>query len=148
MNLQLVNMSTNTQVFLDANVLVYAFDETSDYHKGTVACIQQLLDDGVTLCTSHHVIEEVLHIVRRISDVKASVVTTKISSIPNLVLVEPDATIAFAVRYAKLSDKLQMGINDALLLQLILDAGIGTLFSYDKQFINCAKQVKISHVLA
>lgn len=134
---------TSSPVFLDANVLIYALDETSEHYAITVAHIQQLLNDNVTLCTSHHVIEEVLHIARKVSSTEASVIVGEISKIPGLTLVEPDATLAFAERYAALSDELHMGINDALLLQLMLDAGIDQLFSYDKQFLGRAAKVGV-----
>ncbi len=146
MSLPPANIIISSQVFLDANVLVYALDKTSEKHARTVAYIQQLLDAGVLLCTSHHVIEEVLHIARKISDYDASEVVEEISKIPDLVLVEPDATIEFAGRYAILSDELSMGVNDALLLQLMLDADISRLFSYDKQFVNKAAQLHIEHI--
>ena len=136
----------SSQVFLDANVLVYALDETSDQYDAVVVIVQRLLDEGVTLCSSHHVIEEVLHIVRKLSDVTAEEVVREIDKIPGLVLIEPDALLAFAERYAALSDKLRMGINDALLLQLMLDAGITQLFSYDKQFVNRAAELGIKPV--
>jgi predicted nucleic acid-binding protein len=139
---------TSSPVFLDANALVYALDETSNQYEKVVALIQGLLDKGVTLCTSHHVIEEVLHIARRVSNVGAGDVVKEISKIPGLVLVEPDAMLAFAERYAALSDRLHMGVNDALLLQLMLDAGITRLFTYDKQFMSRAKELGIELVTA
>ena len=61
-------------------------------------------------------------------------------------LVEPDAVLAFAERYAALSDTLHVGVNDALLLQLMLDAGISKLFSYDKQLMNCASKLNIEAI--
>jgi predicted nucleic acid-binding protein len=134
---------SSSQVFLDANTLIYALDETSEQYTTVVAIVQQLLDEGVTLCTSHHVIEEVLHIVRKIGSTTAREVIKEIGKIPGLVLVEPDAVLAFAERYATLSDKLRMGVNDALILQLILDAGITQLFSYDKQFVDRAARLGI-----
>ena len=137
---------TSPPVFLDANVLVYALDESGDFYTNTVACIQQLLDDGAVLCTSHHVIEEVVHIARRVSGVAASEVVEEIDKLPGLTLVEPDATIDFAKRFASLVDRTGMGVNDALLLQLLLDAGIRRLFSYDKQFTQRAVQVGIQLV--
>jgi predicted nucleic acid-binding protein len=140
-------MMASLQVFLDANVLVYALDETSERYPDVVARIQRFLDERVTLCTSHHVIEEVVHIAHKVSDTSASEVVKEIRKIPDLVLVEPDATLAFAERYAVLSDKLQMGVNDALLLQLMIDAGIAQLFSYDKQFVNRAASLGIEQVI-
>jgi predicted nucleic acid-binding protein len=139
-------MKTNSQVFLDANILIYSLDETSEYYSDTVTAIQKLLDKETTLCTSHHVIEEVLYITRKISSIAASEVIKEISKIPNLVLIEPDATLGFAKRYAKLSDEFNLGINDALLLQLMIDAGINSLFSYDKKFINKAIKLGIKKV--
>jgi len=111
-----------------------------------VNLIQQLLDNGVTLCTSHHVIEEVLHIARKINKTSATEVIKEIAKIPDLVLIEPDAVLAFAERYAALSDKYNLGINDALLLQLIIDAGIGRLLSYDKQFVVKATSLGVEQV--
>lgn len=140
-------MTTSAQVFLDANVLVYALDETNARYADVVTHIQRLLDEGVTLCTSHHVIEEVLHIARTIGSTTASEVVKEVGNIPTLVLIEPDATLAFAERYAVLSDKMNMGVNDALLLQLMLDAGIVRLFSHDKQFISRAASLGIEQVV-
>ena len=127
-------MTTDQQVFLDANALIYALDETNERYTSVVNLIQHLLDNGVTLCSSHHVIEEVLHIARKISKSSATEVIQEIAKIPDLVLIEPDAVLIFAERYAVLSDKYNLGINDALLLQLMIDAGIDRLLSYDKQF--------------
>jgi predicted nucleic acid-binding protein len=140
-------MMASSQVFLDANAIVYALDETSDRYTEVVALIQRLLNEGVTLCTSHHVIEEVVYIARKVSSGTASEIVNEIGKIPDLVLVEPDAVLAFAERYAALSDRLQMGVNDALLLQLMLDAGVTRLFSYDKQFLNRAANLDIEQVI-
>lgn len=137
---------TNSPVFLDANVVIYALDKTSEQHSGAIIFIQQLLDENVTLCTSHHVIEEVMHIARKIGNTNASKVVEEIGKIPGLVLIEPDAVLAFAERYAKLSDRLHMGVNDALLLQLMLDAGITHLLTYDKQFASRALDLGIMQV--
>ena len=139
---------TNSQVFLDANTLVYALDSTSDQNPAVVSTIQRLLDEGATLCTSHHVIEEVLHIVRKISRDAGQVskAVKEINKIPNLVLIEPDANLDFAKRYIVLVETLKMGVNDALLLQLMLDAGITRLLSYDKHFKNCAAKLRIEQV--
>jgi predicted nucleic acid-binding protein len=135
----------NTVVFLDANVLVYALDKTSKQHADVVEAIQKLLDEKMTLCTSHHVIEEVLHIVQRIpqSGTTLSKVIEEISKIPDLTLIEPAANIDFARRYAVLSQNLNLGVNDALILQLMLDSGITSVFSYDKKLL---KQAVLLHI--
>lgn len=136
-------MTASSQVFLDANALIYALDETNDRYEEVVALVQQFLDEDVTLCTSHHVIEEVVHVARKIGVASASEVVKEIGKIPGLVLIEPDALLAFAERYAKLSDVQHMGVNDALLLQLMIDAGIKRLLSYDRQFLNRASALGI-----
>jgi predicted nucleic acid-binding protein len=141
-------MANSSPVFLDANVLVYALDQTSEPYAKTVEAVRQLLSEAVPLCTSHHVIEEVLHVVSKLpqSGVTSSQVIEEIGLIPNLVLIEPAADLDFARRYAALSERLNMGVNDALLLQLMVDAGIRRLFSYDKKFINRASVMDIEPV--
>ena len=118
-------------VFLDANVLIYALDKTSEQYDDVVEAIQKLLSEKAALCTSHHVIEEVLHIVQRIpqNNTSLSKVVEEISGIPDLILIEPSATIDFAKRYADLSQQLNLGVNDALILQLMIDSGITRVFS-------------------
>ena len=141
-------MISSSQVFLDANAIVYALDQTSDKFNQTVAIIQRLIDEGVTLCTSHHVIEEVLHVVIKINKtVSASQVVDEINKIPDLTLIEPSAQIDFAKKYALLSDKYQLGINDALILELMLDSGINRLLSFDKKMIRQAQTLGIEQVL-
>ena len=131
-------------VLLDANVIIYYLDETAEKNAETVCLLQNLIDEQEQLVTSHHVIEEVLFVLSKIQPgadlVKA---VHRISEIPGIILAEPSPNLAFAERYAALREKLQMGINDALILQLMLDAGITTLFSYDKQFISRATDLGI-----
>ena len=124
-------------VLLDSNVLVYYLDETADYHSDVIKKLQELVDNQEQLITSHHILEEVLFILSKY-DVTADLekAVEMISAIPELLLIEPSPHIDFAKRYAILSKRLNMGLNDALLLQLMLDAGIGQLFSYDKKFMN------------
>ncbi len=138
----------NLVVFLDANVLVYSLDKTSEQHSEAVEVIQRLLVERTVLCTSHHVIEEVLHIVQRIpqSNTSLSRVVEEINKIPDLTLIEPATNIEFARRYALLSQKLNAGVNDALILQLMLDSGISRLFSYDKKLLKQAKSLGIEQV--
>ena len=136
-------------VFLDANVLVYSLDKTSEQHDESVEIIQKLLSENAVLCTSHHVIEEVLHIVQKIprSNTTLGEVVEEINRIPGLTLIEPAANIEFARRYAALSHKLNSGVNDALILQLMLDSGIARLFSYDKQLLKQAGTLGIDSVI-
>lgn len=133
-------------VFLDANVIIYAIDKTSVYHKATVSSIQQLLNNGDTLCSSHHVIEEVVYIAKKLGETNTTKVIQEIAKLPDLILVEPNATMDFATRYCKLRDKHNLGVNDSLLLQLMLDGGIKWLFSYDKKFISSAKILGIKNL--
>ena len=131
-------------VLLDANVIIYYLDETAEKNAETVCLLQSLIDEQEQLVTSHHVIEEVLFALSKIQpDADLVKAVHRISEIPGIILAEPSPNLAFAERYAALREKLQMGINDALILQLMLDAGITTLFSYDKQFVSRANDLGI-----
>lgn len=134
-------------VLIDVNVLIYYLDETAKNHKLTVACLQKLVDDQEQLVSSHHVIEEVLFVLSRITPgANLARAVERISEIPGIILVEPSPHIEFAKRYAILCEELHMGVNDALLLQLMLDGGIKRLFSYDKRFLKRAAQLNIEQV--
>jgi predicted nucleic acid-binding protein len=135
-------MKNSSQIFLDANVLIYTLDQTSEYFSKTVPLIQRLLLEGCELCTSHHVIEEVFHVARK-AGTRPTDVIKEIAKIPNLTLIEPDADLSFAKRYAKLSVEHNLDINDALLLQLIIDAEIATIFTYDKKLARRSEELGI-----
>ena len=135
-------------VLLDANILVYYLDESADSHKATIGQLQRLVDDQEQLVTSHHIIEEVLFVLSKYES-KPSLrkAVVQIGKIPGLILVEPSPNIEFSERYAILSEKLNMGVNDALLLQLMIDADINRLLSYDKQFVHKAYTLGIEQVI-
>ncbi len=134
-------------VLLDANVLVYYLDETSDNHALTIDLLQGLVDNDEQLVTSHHIIEEVIFILSKIdSDVDLTKIVEKISKLPSLILAEPSPSIDFAMRYVHLSKKLKSGVNDALILQLILDAGITKMFTFDKKLQKDALALNIEQV--
>src|ERR1700730_7542518 len=126
-------------VLLDANILIYYLDETATNHEKVVQKLQDLVDDEEQLVTSHHILEEVLFVLSKY-DPSANLekAVERISAIPELLLIEPSPQIEFAKRYVALVKQLNMGINDSLLLQLMLDAGISRLFSFDKKFIERA----------
>ncbi len=135
-------------ILLDANVLIYYLDETSDNHTPTINLLQKLIDDDEQLVTSHHIIEEVLFILSKIdSDIDLTRVVEKISKLPTLILVEPSPSIDFAMRYAQLSQKLKVGVNDTLILQLILDANITKMFTFDKKLQQNAQVLNIEQVI-
>jgi len=134
-------------VLLDANVLVYYLDETSDNHAQTIGLLQKLVDDDEQLVTSHRIIEEVLFVLSKLSpDTDFVRAVKRITKLPGLILVEPSPSIDFALRFAALSQKLNTGVNDALILQLMLDAGIAKLFSYDKKLLKQAHALHIEPI--
>lgn len=120
-------------MLLDANILIYYLDETAEKNLETVHLLQDLVDEQEQLVTSRHVIEEVLFVLSKIYP-EADLVKAvhRIGEIPGLILVEPSPHLGFAERYATSRDQQKMGVNDALLLQLMLDTDISHLFSYDK----------------
>ncbi len=135
-------------VFLDANVLIYYLDDTAEKNIATVRQLQKIIDEQEQIVTSHHVIEEVLFVISKIQpDINLGKVVQRISEIPGIILVEPSPNLVFAERYSRLSSDLKLGINDALLLQLMIDAAITKLFSYDKQFVSKAIQLGINKLI-
>ncbi|MBI2589136.1 type II toxin-antitoxin system VapC family toxin [Candidatus Saccharibacteria bacterium] len=138
-------MNKPASVFLDANVLIYFLDETARQHTVTISNLQNLVDKQAQLYTSHHVIEEVLFIVSKLASSKAvvTVAIKQIAKLPGLLLVEPATDLQFALRYVELWQKTSLGINDALLLQLIIDGSIGQIFSFDAALLRQAKKFGI-----
>lgn len=136
-------------VFLDANAIIYVLDATSEFYDQTVALFQKLLGDDTELCTSHHVLEEVIYVASKSTGGKTTPteVVDEIAKIPGLILIEPAAKIDFVVRYADLYQSHKLGVNDALLLQLMLDGGLTQLFSYDKQFVAKAAKLGITSII-
>jgi predicted nucleic acid-binding protein len=129
-------------ILLDANVLIYFLDETSDFHPYVLGKLQEIEDEQEQIVTSHHIIEEVLFILSKVQlDSKLNLAIDKISNIPGIILAEPSASIDFARRYALLSKKHKLGINDALILQLMLDANISHLYSYDNKLTESAHRL-------
>ena len=51
MNLHQINMKSKSAVFLDANVLIYALDMTSEQHGEVVFLIQSFLNESEIICT-------------------------------------------------------------------------------------------------
>jgi len=123
-------------------------DETADNHGLTIQRLQKLEDDQEQLVTSHHIVEEVLFVLSKLDPGADLVkVVAKISKLPGLILVEPSPNMGFAGRYSALSQKLKLGVNDALIMQLMIDASITKLFSYDKQFVNQAAKLNIGQAV-
>jgi predicted nucleic acid-binding protein len=134
-------------VLLDANVLVYYLDETSDNHVLTIDLLQKLVDNDEQLVTSHHIIEEVLFVLSKIDfGIDLTKIVEKISKLPNVILAEPSPSIDFATRYTQLSKRLKAGVNDSLILQLALDAGITKIFTFDKKLKMDALALNIEQV--
>ena len=135
-------------ILLDANVLIYYLDETSEFYSITVNLLQELINNQEQLVTSSHIIEEVLFIFSRLMpDVNLSKVVDKIAQLPNITMIEPSPSIDFSKHYAELSKKLKIGINDALILQLMLDANITKLFSFDKKLSNKSRNLGIEQII-
>lgn len=142
-------MIDENTIFIDANAIIYALDKTNELYEHAVKIIQKLQEKEAIICTSHHVIEEVLHIVQRIPHIDSTLSDTveEIAKIPNLLLIEPGANLDFAKRFAVLSQNFYLEVNDALILQLILDTNITKLFSYDQKLIKSAAKLNISNIM-
>lgn len=135
-------------VFLDANALVYFLDETAELHATTVSLLQNLVNDKAELYTSHHVIEEVLFIVNKLAGEPAALDITvrKISGLPGIELLEPETDLKFESRYIKLVHRAKLGVNDALLIQIMLDAGLRRICSFDTDLLKRTRHLGIQAV--
>lgn len=140
--------SSSDAVFVDANVLIYFLDASSMQHQEVIATLELLVNGGAQLYTSHHVLEEVLYIVSRLSSDATDVESAlkQIATLPAIRLIEPPADFKFAFAYTRLYRKTQVGINDTLLLQLMRDTHITQLFSYDMKMLAQAKSLGIQSV--
>jgi predicted nucleic acid-binding protein len=135
----------NGVVFLDANVLLYYLDSGSPHHTQTEDTLSHLIEVGAALCTSHHALEEVLHVTLQVFGVEAVADALEdISKIPGLYLMEPMADFAFAQRYTKLLESVNIGLNDCLILQLMLDNDITDLYTYDEKLARAATALNLS----
>ncbi len=134
-------------VFLDANVLAYYLDEDADQHKETVTTLQKFIDSGAELFSSHHAIEETLHVFYALTHDKtfALEAAERISDMP-IELVESDASSDFTLRYLHLFQTTNVGLNDCLLLQLIIDNDIDVIYTYDEKLGRTATTFSISRI--
>lgn len=134
-------------VFLDANVLAYYLDEDADQHRETVKTLQKLIDSNAELFSSHHAIEETLHVFYALTREKAFALQAakRISTLP-IRLIEPDASSDFTLRYLHLFQATNVGLNDCLLLQLMLDNKITHLYTYDEKLARAATTLNIRSI--
>lgn len=132
-------------VFLDANVLLYYIDASSPHHQSVVETLTSLIEAGTKLHTSHHALEEVLHVTLSVFGTDAvRGALNDISAIPGLLLIEPAPVFEFAERYTTLLATTNVGLNDCLLLQLMLDNNITHLYTYDQKLAAAATALNIS----
>lgn len=134
-------------VFLDANVLLYYLDTSSPHHLQVLETLTQLIEVGTQLHTSHHTLEEVLHVTLNVfgaANVRGAL--DDISAIPSLTLIEPAPDFEFAERYTKLLESVNVGLNDCLILQLMLDNDITHLYTYDEKLARATNTLNISNI--
>ena len=136
------------EVFLDANVLLHYLDNSSTHHKQVQQQIVLYMEENRTLYTSHHVLEEVLHITASVFGVDSlQQALNDIAAISHIEFIEPAPTIDFAHRYIHLRDSANIGLNDCLLLQLMLDNDIALLYTYDQKLAAAAQTLGIHPAL-
>ncbi len=144
----MIDRTAQQTVFLDANVLIYYLDETVEFHTQTLSQLEELLNNGAQLYTSHHAIEEVLHAFYHLTHDKqlTAVVPETLQKLP-ISLVEPEPALAFAEHYAHIFIGTNIGLNDCLLLQLVLDNHLTDLYTYDVKLQAAARQQGIQLTL-
>ena len=118
--------------FIDTNVLIYLFDETSVKKSRTSEeLIRQSLENG-SGCISYQVVQETLNIVTR--KLKASPDEAR-SLLDNVLepLWRVNPTRALYRRGLELQTRYRFGFYDCLIIAAALDAGCKTLYTEDLQ---------------
>ena len=134
--------------FIDANVFLYYLDPVAPQHAEVCTTLENLLNSDATTYTSHHAIEEVLHttfLLSRNTQVVQSA-AKQLSTIPAVSFIEPEESFDFAHRYAQLFHNASVGLNDCLLLQLMLDNNITHLYTYDEKLARAASTLNIRSI--
>ena len=118
--------------FIDTNVIIYLFDETSA-EKSRVAeeLVRQSLENG-SGCISYQVVQETLNIVTR--KLKASPDEAR-SLLDNVLepLWRVNPTRTLYRRGLELQARYRFGFYDCLIIAAALDAGCKTLYTEDLQ---------------
>lgn len=117
--------------FFDTNVLVYAFDRgAGQRHAAADAVLAQHLI-ARTLVISTQVLQEAYSVLTRKKGVRPEVVMAGLSALAHETVVPANAD--FILRSMAVSQRHQLSIWDALIVQAALDAGCHTLLTEDLQ---------------
>jgi len=140
-----------SRLFLDANILIYLFDETSTLHKQTIKLLNKEIKKSSELFISHHVLEEFIFIQIKLATIthesdsynKLREDFKRIAQIPTLSFVEPEENFDFIAGIIDLMERYQILANDAYILAIILQNKNMGLMTYDKKLVKVANKLKI-----
>lgn len=133
----------NTKVcYLDANVLAYLKDASSEQHSECVSIIKKLIIEGYTLNTSPLGIDEFLYVVytslrklsleEPINELKKSL--ESVLSLPTLTIINPPLDKASQIKVIGYIKKFSLRPRDAYHLITMKSHKIKYLFTFDKDF--------------
>ena len=118
--------------FIDTNVFIYLFDETS-VEKSRIAeeLIRQSLDNG-SGCISYQVVQETINVATRKLEASPEQVRQLLDNI-----LEPlwrvNSSRGLLQRGIELQSRYRFGFYDSLIIAAALDAGCSTLYTEDLQ---------------
>ena len=118
--------------FIDTNVFIYLFDETS-VEKSRIAeeLIQQALENG-SGCISYQVVQETLNIVTRKLKASPEEARRLLDNVLEPLWRVNPSRVLFR-RGLELQSRYKFGFYDSLIIAAALDAGCRTLYTEDLQ---------------
>lgn len=135
-------MSNTKTCYLDANILVFFKESSSDQHDQVVSIIEKLVADNFTLFVSPLALDEFLYAALRYlrekntKNVKGELkdLLSSVLEIPNLKIVNPPTDKNQQVKVVDLITNFSLGPRDAYHLLIVTENKIQYLATLDSDF--------------
>lgn len=139
------------KVFIDANVLIYLFDHTSQLHTSAKKILNNAIKNKFSIYISHHILEEFIHVQLKLAHItqekdmynRLETDIKNIERIPKLFFVEPPETFSFLLQVIQIMQEHEILPNDAYILTLLLQKENMSLATFDKRLTKVAVKLDI-----
>lgn len=138
-------MTTDYPVFLDTNILVYAYDsDEGEKHFIAKSLVQDCFNGKINLCVSNQILAEFVHVARfkmpkPISKEEAESIVKRIVLVPNWIKVNYGwESIVRAFRYA--DEKTYFW--DFIIIQTMIENGIAIIYTENTKDFDGIKGIK------
>jgi len=147
-------MNNTRTCYLDANILVFFKESSSDQHDQVVAIIEKLVADNFTLFVSPLALDEflytALHYLRkkRTKDVRSELkdLLSSILKLPNLEIVNPPIDKNKQLKVVDLIADFSLGPRDAYHLLIAAENKIQYIATFDNDFAKVFKAKVVKSV--